>query len=87
MLSRLKPNYRLKANEPERPLIGRLALHAAALSLPHPATGNPVTIVSPWPKDLSVAIKYLRRFASQNIPSAVSEQLDEFDSDRQSSEQ
>jgi RluA family pseudouridine synthase len=61
-LSRLKPNYRLKAGREERPLIGRVALHALELNLPHPVTGASVTITSPWPKDLRVAVKYLRQF-------------------------
>jgi RluA family pseudouridine synthase len=63
-LSRLKPGYQSKKSEPERPLMGRVALHAEALTLPHPATGEPLTITAPWPKDLTVAIKYLRRYAA-----------------------
>jgi len=62
-LSRLKPNYRLKPGHEERPLFSRVALHAEELSLPHPVTGATVTITAPWPKDLKVAVKYLRRFA------------------------
>jgi len=62
-LSRLKPNFRLKPGHEERPLLSRVALHAEELSLPHPVTGAPVTIASPWPKDLRVAVKYLRQFA------------------------
>lgn len=62
-LSRLKPNYRLKVGHEERPLISRVALHATDLELTHPVTGLPVKIVSPWPKDLVVAVKYLRKFA------------------------
>jgi RluA family pseudouridine synthase len=64
LLSRLKQVYRLKPNQTERPLIARPALHAEALSLPHPITGNPLTITAPWPKDLTVAVKYLRRYAA-----------------------
>jgi 23S rRNA pseudouridine1911/1915/1917 synthase len=64
LLSRLKQVYRLKPNQTERPLIARPALHAEALSLPHPVTGNPLTITAPWPKDLTVAVKYLRRYAA-----------------------
>jgi RluA family pseudouridine synthase len=62
-LSRLKPNYRLKPGHEERPLISRAALHAEELTLPHPVTGQTVTITAPWPKDLKVAVKYLRQFA------------------------
>jgi RluA family pseudouridine synthase len=63
-LSRLKPNYRLKPGREERPLLARVALHALELNLPHPTTGADLKIVSPWPKDLRVALKYLRQFAS-----------------------
>ena len=63
-LSRLKPGYRPKTNEPERPLIDLVALHAETLSLPHPVTGEPITITAPGPKDLMVAVKYLRRYAA-----------------------
>lgn len=63
-LSRLKTDYRLKEGREERPLLARPALHAEELSLPHPVTGEAVTITAPWPKDLTVAVKYLRRYAS-----------------------
>lgn len=62
-LSTLKPDYRLKAHDVERPLMGRSALHALRLSLVHPATGNEVTIESPMPKEFAVSIKYLQRYA------------------------
>jgi RluA family pseudouridine synthase len=62
-LSRLKHDYHLKRGKEERPLMARLALHAEQLSLPHPVTGQTLTITAPCPKDFSVALKYLRRFA------------------------
>lgn len=62
-LSRLKSDYRLKPEREERPLIGRLALHAEELALPHPVTGEVITIQSPLPKDITVGLKYLRRYA------------------------
>ena len=64
LLSSLNADYRLKPNQIERPLIARPALHAEALTLPHPVTGDPLTITAPWPKDLTVAVKYLRRYAA-----------------------
>ena len=63
-LSRLKRDFRLKPGREERPLISRAALHAEELSLPHPVTGGPVIIRSEWPKDLRVAVKYLRQYAT-----------------------
>ena len=63
LLSHLKRNYRLKPNQTERPLIARPAVHAESLNLPHPVTGEPLTFSAPWPKDLTVGVKYLRRYA------------------------
>ena len=62
-LSRLKRDFRLKPGREERPLISRAALHAGELTLPHPVTGEMLAITAPWPKDLKVAVKYLRQFA------------------------
>jgi RluA family pseudouridine synthase len=63
-LSRLKKDFRLKPGHEERPLLSRTALHAEELTLPHPITGETVTIKSEWPKDLRVAVKYLRLYAA-----------------------
>jgi RluA family pseudouridine synthase len=63
-LSRLKKDYRLKPGREERPLLARIALHAEELNLPHPVTGATVTIKSELPKDLKVALKYLRQYAN-----------------------
>jgi RluA family pseudouridine synthase len=68
LLSRLKSRYRLKPNLVERPLVGRIALHAERLALPHPVTGQTLEIRAPWPKDLMVAVRYLRKFALQRPP-------------------
>jgi RluA family pseudouridine synthase len=67
-LSRLKRDYHLKRDQEERPLIGRVALHAEELTLVHPLTGQSLTIEAPWPKDFIVALKYLRRFAGVGAP-------------------
>jgi RluA family pseudouridine synthase len=64
LLSSIKPGYRQKPGIPERPLMARVALHAARLEVPHPAGRGMVVIMAPWPKDLAVAIKYLRQFSS-----------------------
>ena len=62
LLSRLKSDYRLKHNQKERPLLGRPALHSESLTFAHPLSGSSITISAPLPKDLSVALKYLRRY-------------------------
>lgn len=61
-LSRLKRDFRLKPGREERPLLARVALHAEELTVIHPTTGQPVTIRSEWPKDIRVAVKYLRQY-------------------------
>lgn len=72
MLSRLKRDYQVKPDQDERPLIGRVALHVEQISLPHPVTGQPLALAAPWPKDLSVAVKYLRRYAPAVSPGNAS---------------
>ena len=62
LLSRLKPGYQLKPDQVERPLLSTPGLHADRLTLPHPISGQDLSITSEWPKDLNVALKYLRRF-------------------------
>ena len=62
-LSRLKKDFYLKPGHDERPLISRVALHAEELNLLHPATRAPLTLKSEWPKDIRVAVKYLRQYA------------------------
>ncbi len=61
LLSDLKRGY--KGRDDERPLISRLALHAAALTFTHPLSRGKATISAPPPKDFAVALKYLQKFA------------------------
>ncbi|HWQ91193.1 MAG TPA: pseudouridine synthase [Clostridia bacterium] len=61
-LSRLKPDYQLKPHDTERPLMGRAAVHEERVLLTHPVTSQSLEIESPWPKDLRVSMKYLRRY-------------------------
>ncbi len=62
LLSGLKRGY--KGGGEERPLVARLALHAGGLGFAHPAGREPVEVLSPLPKDLGIALKYLRRFGA-----------------------
>jgi 23S rRNA-/tRNA-specific pseudouridylate synthase len=61
-LSTLKSTYRLKPGQTERPLISRPALHAEGVVCELPGAGGSLKIQAAWPKDLTVSIKYLRRF-------------------------
>jgi len=60
LLSGLKRGY--KGRDDERPLISRLALHAATLTFTHPMAQARMTLSAPWPKDFAVALKYLQKF-------------------------
>jgi len=73
-LSELKPNYKHKRNEPERPLLDRLALHAERLRFAHPVSGEPLDIQAPEPKKFKVARKYLAKFAAINPDRALAKQ-------------
>ena len=64
MLSRLKKNYRPRRDGTEKPLLDRAALHYAKLSFAHPFTGDAVEIECRLAKDMEVALKYLRKYAT-----------------------
>ena len=59
-LSELKPNFKRKGAE-ERPLLSRLALHAGGLRFKN-CDGREITLEAPLPKDLTVTLRYLRKF-------------------------
>jgi RluA family pseudouridine synthase len=61
LLSNLKRRY--KGRDEERPLIGRLALHAGEMTIVHPQTRSPLTLSAALPHEFEVALKYLRRYA------------------------
>ena len=71
LLSQVKRGYRLKPGHHEKPLIDQVALHAEELKLPHPVTGKLLSITAPWPKDLTVAVKYLRRYKTPNAQCSI----------------
>lgn len=61
MLSDYKPEYRASARRPERPLIGRLTLHALRVTLTHPIRPDLMTWEVPPPKDLRATVTQLGR--------------------------
>jgi 23S rRNA pseudouridine1911/1915/1917 synthase len=75
-LSDFKRGY--KGREEEKPLLGRLALHASALTFRHPLTREPLTVRAPLPREFEVALKYLRKFAALPAggPAAAVQQAD-----------
>lgn len=62
-LSSLKPNYEQKRDREERPLMATAALHLEKVEINHPGSGAKQTFEAPWPKDLTVSIKYLKRYS------------------------
>lgn len=60
-LSSVKMGYKASGLEGERPLIGRLTLHAEAVVFRHPTTRQPVRFESPEPKDFRAVLTQLRK--------------------------
>jgi RluA family pseudouridine synthase len=60
-LSQIKPRYK-PSRADEKPLLGRLGLHALALQLKHPESGQPLTLQAPYPNDFAILLRYLRKF-------------------------
>ena len=60
LLSSIKPGYKQKPGRPERPLIGRLTLHASRIDVPSPH-GEPTSVDAPLPKDFERALKQLEK--------------------------
>ncbi len=61
LLSALRRGYRLSAEGTERPLLGRLGLHARSVAFAHPVSGAPMTREAPYPKDFAATVKQLGR--------------------------
>lgn len=61
-LSQFKTNYRPSQKYPEKPLIGRLALHAESLEFQHHNSGKKRFFESPLPKDFKAAINQLQKW-------------------------
>jgi 23S rRNA pseudouridine1911/1915/1917 synthase len=69
-LSKFKRAYK-ESRHPERPLIGRLTLHAEKLAFDH-LSGQPIEIIAPLPKDFRATLNMLRRHSSRPmLPAAM----------------
>lgn len=60
-LSDFKSGYRPSRKHDERPIIGRLTLHAASIAFEHPAGTGRVCFESPLPKDFRATLNQLGR--------------------------
>jgi len=64
LLSAFKRGYKgAKSEGEERPMISQVALHASALTLRHPESGEPFTLTASLPKPFEVALRNLKKFA------------------------
>jgi len=61
-LSEVKQNYNKSKREIERPIMERLTLHAARLSLDHPSTGERLTFQCDPPKDFRALLNQLGKW-------------------------
>jgi len=62
MLSSFKTGYRRSHRRPEHPLIRRLTLHAASITLEHPTTGKKLQFDALPPKDFRAALHQLAKY-------------------------
>ena len=66
-LSALKPRYKAPRDHEERPLLGRLGLHAHRLAFEDPGGSGEVVLEAAPPKDMRVALEKLRRYAAGGV--------------------
>ena len=64
-LSRLKRNFTTNKTDEEKPMITRFVLHAFSLELPD-MDGEILQITAPYPNDMEVFIKLLRKYDKPN---------------------
>lgn len=62
LLSSFKRKYKEKEGAKERPLINRLTLHAARLSIALPGGNEETAFTAPLPKDFEITVKQLRKY-------------------------
>jgi RluA family pseudouridine synthase len=62
-LSEFKAGFRMGKGQHERPLIGRLTLHALRLKFARPGDGRMMEIEAPLPKDFRATLEALRKWA------------------------
>lgn len=61
LLSRFKRNYRPSKRHEERPLLDRLAMHAAGIAFVDPATEAPICVVAAHHRDFRATIRQLEK--------------------------
>ena len=62
-LSKIKRKYRGKRDVEEQPISRALMLHAKAITLTHPQSGERISVDAPLPKNFKLCLDKLRQFA------------------------
>lgn len=62
LLSAIKHSFKIAAETEERPLLSRLALHAASIRFEHPEQGEELTFEAPLPKDMKAVLQQLSKW-------------------------
>ena len=62
LLSSFKRKYKEKQGTEEKPLINRLTLHAAQLTIALPGKSEKTVFTAPLPKDFEITLKQLRKY-------------------------
>jgi RluA family pseudouridine synthase len=63
LLSSIKKRYNLKKHETEKPIIGRLTMHAYSISFEMPVTGEQVNFTAEYPRDFEALLQVLRKYS------------------------
>jgi RluA family pseudouridine synthase len=64
-LSEIKRGYKHKQDEPDRPLISRLTLHAGEIRFVHPDSGGEMEVKAELPKDMRALLHALRKYRAR----------------------
>ena len=67
LLSKMKKRYVVKDGKSERPLTNGPAIHAERSWFKHPVSGLSLEVRAPWQRELTVAVKYLRRYLANSF--------------------
>jgi RluA family pseudouridine synthase len=65
-LSDVKPSYKKSRNGEEQQLLGRVGLHARAITIELPFDGPAMFFEAPYPKDIALSLRQLRRYNKSN---------------------
>lgn len=74
-LSNIKKRYNLPKGTDETPILSRVSLHAFSLEMAHPNGKETIKVQADYPKDFSITVKQLGKFAPMPKYFALSNEL------------